>query len=106
VLQDLGHREGQAATWHSLGYAHHGLADHQQAAICFERALDLYTELGDRYSQASTLTSLGDVHDSAGDIIAARRAWMHALPIFDEIGHSDGDRLRAKLRLPGDQQAS
>jgi hypothetical protein len=42
----------ESSTWNSLGYAHHGLADHQQAAICYQRALGLYRGLGDRYFEA------------------------------------------------------
>jgi tetratricopeptide (TPR) repeat protein len=88
-----------------MGQAHQGLADHRQAAICYQRAVDLYNGLGDRYNEAGTLELLGDVHHSAGDIIAARRAWTRALRIFEEIDHLDGDRIRAKLQLPDDQVA-
>jgi len=96
-MQDLGLREGEASTWNSLGYAHHGLADYQQSAICYQRALGLYCGLGDRYYEAGALTSLGDVHLSAGDSGAARRAWAQALPILEEIDHADASRVRAKL---------
>jgi tetratricopeptide (TPR) repeat protein len=96
-MTDLGLREGEAGTWNSLGYAHHGLADYQQAALCYQRALGLYRGLGDRYYEASALTSLGDVHLSAGDSGAARRAWAQALPILEEIDHADASRVRAKL---------
>src|SRR5689334_4535111 len=96
-MQDLDLREGQASTWNSLGYIHHGLADHQQAATCYQRALGLYRGLGDRYYEAGTLTSLGDVHLSAGDSGAARRAWAQALRILEEIDHADASRVRAKL---------
>jgi hypothetical protein len=51
------------------------LADHQQSAICYQRALGLFRGLGDRYNEAGTLTCLGDVHLSAGDSGAACRAW-------------------------------
>jgi len=97
LMVDLGLREGEASTWNSLGYAHQGLADYQQAAICYQRALGLYRGLGDRYYEAGALTSLGDVHLSAGDAGAARRAWAQALRILEEIDHSDASRVRAKL---------
>ncbi|HEX6856812.1 MAG TPA: tetratricopeptide repeat protein, partial [Streptosporangiaceae bacterium] len=81
----------------SLGYAHHGLADHQQAAVCYERALGLYRGLGDRYYEAGALASLGDVQLSAGDSGAACRAWARALRILEEIDHPDASGVRAKL---------
>ena len=96
-MQELGLREGEASTWNSLGYAHHGLANYQQAAICYQRALGLYRGLGDRYYEADALTSLGDVHLSAGDSGGARRAWAQALRILEEIDHADASRVRAKL---------
>jgi tetratricopeptide (TPR) repeat protein len=87
-------------TWSSLGDAHHGLADHQQAVICYQRALGLFNVLGDRYSEARTLTRLGDVHLSAGDSGATHRAWAQALRILEEIDHADASRVRAKLTQP------
>jgi tetratricopeptide (TPR) repeat protein len=97
-MQELGFPEGaKASIWDSLGYAHHGLADHQQAVICYQRALGLFRGLGDRYNEAVTLTNLGDVHLSAGDSGAARRTWAEALPILEEIDHADASRVRAKL---------
>jgi len=90
-------REGEACTWSSLGDARHGLADHRQAAICYQRALGLFNVLGDRYSEARTLTRLGDVHLSAGDSGAARRDWAQALRILEEINHADASGVRAKI---------
>ena len=97
MMQELEFREGEAGTWNSLGYVYHGLADHQQAASCYQRALGLFSTLGDRYNEASTLTSLGNVHLSAGDSDAARRAWAQALRILEEIDHPDARSVRAKL---------
>jgi DNA-binding SARP family transcriptional activator/tetratricopeptide (TPR) repeat protein len=98
LMQEQGFPEGaEAAIWDSLGYAHHGLADHQQSAICYQRALGLFRGLGDRYNEATTLTNLGDVRLSAGDSGAARRSWAKALRIFEEIDHADASRVRAKL---------
>jgi tetratricopeptide (TPR) repeat protein len=105
MMQELDFREGEAGTWNSLGYAYHGLADHQQAASCYQHAIELFSGLGDRYDEAFALASLGDVYHDAGDGTAARRAWTRALRIFDEIDHPDGDRVRAKLQSAGHQPA-
>jgi DNA-binding SARP family transcriptional activator/tetratricopeptide (TPR) repeat protein len=98
LVQELGFSGGAEATiWDSLGHAHHGLAEHGQAARCYQRALGLYRGVGDRYNEAGMLASLGDVHLSAGDSGAARRAWAKALRILEEIGHADASSVRAKL---------
>ncbi len=95
-----GERNWESAAWDSLGYIHHKLGDHHRAVTCYERSLDLCRELADRYNEAGTLDRLGDVHHSAGDARAARWAWTQALRTLDELGHPDGDRVRAKVRVP------
>jgi len=97
VLQDLGDPDGEAATWDSLGYAHHHLGHHRQATDCYQHALDLFRDLGDRYEEAGTLTNLGDTHQAAGSPDAARAAWQHALEILTDLDHPDTDGVRAKL---------
>ena len=98
-----GERNWESAAWDSLGYIHHKLGDHQRAVTCYERSLDLCRELTDRYNEAGTLDRLGDVHLSAGDGRAARWAWTQALRTLDELGHPDSERVRAKIRGPGDR---
>jgi tetratricopeptide (TPR) repeat protein len=98
-----GERNWESAAWDSLGYIHHKLGDHQRAVACYERSLDLCRELTDRYNEAGTLDRLGDAHHSAGDGRAARWAWTQALRTLDELGHPDSDRVRAKIRVPGDR---
>jgi hypothetical protein len=36
-----------------------------------------------------------------GDLRAAHWAWAQALRTLDELGHPDGDRVRAKISVPG-----
>jgi tetratricopeptide (TPR) repeat protein len=103
AIQDLGERNWEEGTWHSLGYIHHQLGSYQEAISCYQRSLDLSRELGDRYNEADTLDHLGDVHLSADDLAAARRAWAHALHIFDKLDHPEGERVRTKLFPPGNQ---
>ena len=88
----LGDRDGEADTWDSLGYAHHHLGHHAQAADCYQHALTLFRDLGDRYNEADTLTHLGDTHQvgstlgygrSAGFLTchhgSVRRVWVYPL---------------------------
>ena len=101
LFQELGDRDGQAATLDSLGYANHHLGQHTQAIDCYQHALDLERNLGDRYGEAETLTHLGDTHHAAGDPQAARDAWQHALIILDDLSHPDADQVRTKLATLG-----
>jgi len=99
--QQLNDRQGQAATWDSLGYAHHHLGHHTQAVTCYQHALDLYRDLGYRQGEADTLTRLGDTHHAAGNPDAARDAWQQALTILDQLDHPDAEHLRTKLHNLG-----
>ncbi|GIG94385.1 SARP family transcriptional regulator [Plantactinospora mayteni] len=93
----LADRRGEANTLHSLGYAHQHLGSHQHAVACYQEARELFAGFGDQYNVADTLGYLGDAHDAAGDAGAAGDAWRQALDIFVEIGHSDAERIRARL---------
>src|SRR5262249_7744922 len=84
--------------WDSLGYAHHHLAQHTQAADCYQHALHLYRDLGDRYNEAGTLTRLGDTQHTAGDTAAARTARTHALVTLTDLHHPAPHTVRAILR--------
>jgi tetratricopeptide (TPR) repeat protein len=92
-------RDGQAAAWSNLGYAHHRLGHYQEAVSCQLRALDLYGDTGDRHNRADALIYLGDAHEDHGDHLSAQDAWVKALAILDEIGHPDAEDVRARLRV-------
>ncbi|MFD2684627.1 tetratricopeptide repeat protein [Streptomyces phyllanthi] len=102
ILQELGDRDGEGATWDSLGRAHQHLGDHPEAIACFRQALRLRQERGDSYEVAETLRHLGDAHLAAGDRPTARLRWQQALELLDQLGHNDAPRLRARLREPHD----
>ncbi len=97
LLQELNDRDGQAATWDSLGYAHHHLGHHTQAIACYQHALDLVRDLGRRYEEAVLLIHLGDTHHATGNPEAARTAWQQALTILDQLDHPDADQVRTRL---------
>jgi tetratricopeptide (TPR) repeat protein len=61
VLVEVGDRDGQAATWDSIGYAHHHLGNHAQAVAAYQHAIEVYRELGHRYGEASRGVSLVSV---------------------------------------------
>jgi tetratricopeptide (TPR) repeat protein len=94
---DIGNRIGEASMWHSLGIAHHQLAEYRTAEDCFQESLRLVREVGDRFHTAMVLADLGDTRQADGGRDGARGAWQQALEIFDELGHPDAERVRAKL---------
>ena len=97
-LHELGDPIGEAAARDSVGYAHRGLSNHDEAARCYRHAVELFREAGDRYSEADALASLGDNYDAARDRDAALTVWAQALTSFDELGHPRAEQLRATLR--------
>ncbi|WP_203858890.1 BTAD domain-containing putative transcriptional regulator [Plantactinospora mayteni] len=99
-LTEVDDRQGMAATWDSLGYAHRRLGDHRQAVTCHRHAVRLFRDLGDRYKEAECLAHLGDAYQAEADTDAARTAWQTALSIFVELGHPDAEELRRKLARP------
>jgi len=97
MLAGLGWPQLEAATWDSLGYAHHHLGGHGESAACYRRALDLVREVGDRFGQAGTLGNIGDAQYAAGHLHEARVAWEEALAILEDLLHPGASQVRAKL---------
>ena len=52
-MRELGDRFAEAATWDSLGHAHHQLGDHPSAIAAYRQSIDLCRQLGDRYYEAT-----------------------------------------------------
>lgn len=92
-------RPGEAATWDSLGVIHQKLANLDESAYCFERALELSRTIGNLRFEADVLSHLGDTHNLAGRRRVAEQAWRQALDILADLGSADSE-LAAKLRQP------
>lgn len=95
--QELGNEAREAATWDSLGYAHHLLGHYTEAIACYEHAIDMFSLLGNQYFAAESLASLGNAADAAGDQDAARRTWQRALAILDDLQHPRAAEIRTRL---------
>jgi tetratricopeptide (TPR) repeat protein len=96
-LEELGYREGQAATWHSLGTVHRRLGQVDEAIRCFRRAADIFRELGHRYREAQTIADLGDAYLAGGETIVARLLWQYSVAALDRLGHPLSHTVRARL---------
>ncbi|MEU4421824.1 tetratricopeptide repeat protein [Actinoplanes sp. NPDC024001] len=97
IFQDIGHVNGQASTWDTLGHAHHKLGDYPRARECYLASLRLRREEGTRVYEADVLHRLGDNHHAAGEPAEAHAHWRQALVIMSEIGHPGTDEVRTKL---------
>ena len=97
MLQELGDRYGQASTWDSIAYAHHGLRRHPHALLGYHNALVLYRELGVPYMEACTLVHIGDTHLATGAPDEADSAWREALALLTALDHPDAERLQRRL---------
>jgi len=95
---ELGDAHGVASASDSLGYAHHHLGDHQQAAECYRRAAEIYAEADDRYFEADTLLHLTDTLQAMGRTPEAVEAAERALRLLEALEHPDTERARRKLR--------
>lgn len=100
-LREFGDRDGEAATWDSLGVAYHRLGEYPAAIRSLDRAATMHREDGDRYSEALVLTHLGDVRSEAGDPSGARETWLTALAIFEDLGHPDAEAVALKIKEVG-----
>src|SRR5262249_28182169 len=96
-FQDVGDRGGQAATWDSLGYAHHHLGHHTHAITSYHHALTLFRDLGDRYYEATILTRIGDTHHTTGNHHPPHNARHQALTILDDPNPPAADHPRPNL---------
>lgn len=97
ILQEIGDRVNQAATWDSVGYAHQCLGEHERAVDCYRRALDLYQEFGSRYFQSAVLAHLGENYQAMGQRDNASKAWNEALDILTDLDHPDADDIRRRV---------
>lgn len=73
ILQGLDDQLAEAATWDTLGYAHHRLGAYEKAVDCFRHALDLLQEHGGLYYEIVTLRKLVESHEAAGNHEAGRQ---------------------------------
>lgn len=96
LYERLGHLEGRANCFLTMGMIHHGRGDHLTARSYFERSFTLDRQLGDHYWQAICLEQLGEVHEALGQRDAAQLCWHDAFTILDRLGHPDAARVRGR----------
>jgi tetratricopeptide (TPR) repeat protein len=90
--------QDQAATWDSIGHAHHCLGQYELAARCYGRALDLLRGSRHARHEAIVLNHLADTQRAAGNLAAARASWRRARDLVDGFDRSDSQDVGAKPR--------
>src|SRR6185369_6350807 len=89
--------EGQAAGWHSLGYAHHHLGHYPEAIACYWRSIDNCREAGIPIYEALALSDLGETYLASGEPALARLQWQYAVTALDKLQHPAAAGIRARL---------
>jgi tetratricopeptide (TPR) repeat protein len=97
IFRSIGDRQGEAATWDSLGYPYHHLGNHDRASGCYRQAIDLYRIVGGRIYESNSLRRLAEANVAAGDTSSAADAWREALSILEDLGHEDVANVRTQL---------
>ena len=99
LQQELGDRDGEAATWDSLGYAHHHLGDHDQAIACYQHAARPVPRPRrplQRGRHASPTSATPTTPPATPPPPATPGS--SALTILDDLDHPDAGRIRDKLQ--------
>lgn len=106
LYERLGHLEGCANCFLTMGMICHGSGDHLTAVSYYERSSTLDKQLGDHYWQAICLEHLGETHEALGRRGAAQRCWRDAFTILDTLGHPEAARLRGRTTTPTEARAT
>jgi tetratricopeptide (TPR) repeat protein len=86
-----------AFTLDSIGYAHKGLGQIEEAAAAYSRAVELFRLADEEYFLGTTLVRLGDLYEEAGQPERAQACWRDGWQALDGLGHADDATVRAKL---------
>jgi DNA-binding SARP family transcriptional activator len=95
----IGDHYGAAATWSSLGLAHHQQEDFRQAIACYAESIRCYREIGRVAYVADALVLAGDSHAAAGNLSEAQRMWAEAQELYERLGSVPQDLLERLIKL-------
>ena len=92
IAIEISYRNGEGASYGSLGAVFISLGDYVKAKGYLEKALAIAIEIGDRNGERSSYENLGAVFISLGDYVKAKEYLEKALAIAIEIGERKGER--------------
>ena len=91
IMQQIGNREGEAATWNNLATIDLKKGDYKAARENFEKAMKIVQQIGDRVGEAAILHNLASIDLEKGDYEAARENFGKAMKIRQQIGDQAGE---------------
>ena len=91
IMQQIGDRAGEAATWHQLATIDLQKGDYDAAREKFETAMKITQQIGDRLGEAQTWHQLATIDLRKGDYDAACEKFETALKIKQQIGDRLGE---------------
>ena len=91
IMQQIGDRAGEAATWHTLATIDLNKGDYEAARENFEKAMKIRQQIGDRAGEAATWHALASIDLNKGDYEAARENFEKAMKIRQQIGDRAGE---------------
>jgi DNA-binding SARP family transcriptional activator/Tfp pilus assembly protein PilF len=97
ALADQDDPLSRAATWDTIGYAHHRLGRLAEAIDCLRRSIQDHTRSDDRYYLASVRLHLGEALLESGDADGARTEWQLAEQLLVELRHERVAEVRQRL---------
>ena len=111
ALEQVGDRQGKAATLHQMAEVYLTRGDLDQAMRLYQQSLALKEQVGDLQGKAATLSQMSNVHWGRGELDEAARLVEESLDIARQIGDQQGEGFRSwKLgqiaQTRGDREAA
>ena len=82
LLEEFPTRDGHALTWDTVGRAHEGLGEYDEAIECYQKALAIHADIPYPVHEGETWSNLGDAYRASGRLAEARAAWLRSLEIL------------------------
>ena len=107
LSKTLGHRWGNAAALHNLGYVEKHLGKWADAAHCFQQSLVLYQDLEDQRGIAACLCGLGIVRIASGQHADGLRTLAAAQSLLQQadgsLTHTEQSEYEAAIQTASQQ---
>jgi tetratricopeptide (TPR) repeat protein len=91
IVQQIGNREGEAATWHQLATIDMSMGDYKAAREKFENSMKIRLQIGDRAGEAATWHALATIDLNKDEYEAAREKFDKSMKIRQLIGDRVGE---------------
>jgi tetratricopeptide (TPR) repeat protein len=90
ALEQVGDRQGKAATLHQMAQVYLTRGDLDQAMRLYQQSLALDEQVGDLKGKAATLHQMAQVYLTRGDLDQAMRLYQQSLALKEQVGDLQG----------------